>query len=429
MFEITNCEVRYIRDSISGFKFGNTIINSLLQAVIKITISDGNRFTDGYGQAGLCPPWNDKSPARSNISLSEKENEMKKIISFTIGKYKNSTFNTPLELYDNLISEITDFSFSVNPENPVPPLMIMNSVSAVDLALWETYARFKEKNVFEVIPEDFKNYFSGDHKQVIVLHTVGGTDSLDSIQEAINKEGICAFKIKLGGDPDWNKQRIKDIHSRFGNMDTESSIFNDGKISYTFDLNEQCRDSEDLFRLVDFLDKTGIAGRTILIEEPFFRDNYSARVDNPGIDMEADERLVSVEDVVRVFELGYKRIAIKPSARTFSESLKMVIKGLELGMKPGVMDLTNGVPFAFPAGVLTASKLPQYGSELPFLETNGRQYYDWAGLAGLRVTENERNIFYTSKGYVDSAKLMKNPGFGILPNEYMQKLFEERSSF
>ena len=166
---------------------------------------------------------------------------------------------------------------------------------------------------------------------VLLRHTVGGLDPLRTndvrsedvgddghpvaLEEDIRRFGLRAFKLKAGGDPEVDADRLFEIAKVVQESGVEAPI-------YTLDANESFENTGDIHDLLDRLESRE-EGRLILeglayLEQPMPRSStldpsteaeirsLSTRV--PLLIDEADD---SVDAFDRALELGYRGVSVK----------------------------------------------------------------------------------------------------------------------
>ena len=203
------------------------------------------------------------------------------------------------------------------------------------------------------------------------------------------------------------------------------SVTKNGNILYYLDANGRYDSKERLKELLDYMDEIGALSRVAIIEEPFDEEN-KIDVSDLNVRIAADESAHSCEDVIERINLGYKAIALKPIAKTMSESIKILSVAYENNIPCFCADLTvNPVMMEFNKNVAARiNKFP--GIKIGVMESNGHQnYVNWEDLKSYHpmykkavFTEAENGIFTIDEEFYNiSGGLFKD-------SWYYKKLFE-----
>ena len=121
-------------------------------------------------------------------------------------------------------------------------------------------------------------------------------------------------------------------------------------------------------------------GQIALVEEPF-PEEFEIDVGDLPVRVAADESAHTDADAARRIDLGYRAIALKPIAKTFSMSLKIAKLAHERGVPCFCADLTVNPVLVEWNKAVAARLAPFPGLGLGLLETNGHQNYrNWEAM-------------------------------------------------
>ncbi|MCK5811351.1 MAG: hypothetical protein KAG94_00495 [Clostridiales bacterium] len=251
----------------------------------------------------------------------------------------------------------------------VKKTFILNALVAIDMALWLLYAKEKGVTSFTKLTGLEKK-----HNKVASIPLITYTTTTDEIREMLNN-GQFFLKIKIGNNYEWDKQRIMEIYQLTKEIDCPYTT-TEKPILY-LDANGRYENYDKLASLINYLDIKGILPDVGLFEEPFSEEKQIDISLLPCI-FACDESAHSVKEVKERYEQGYKAIALKPVAKTLSESLEMLEFAISMGMKPFVADLTVN-PFLLELNRNIACRIDTLDSvSVGLLETNGdMNYTNW----------------------------------------------------
>ena len=200
---------------------------------------------------------------------------------------------------------------------------------------------------------------------------------IDELKAAV-EAGYFFMKIKIGQPGtqaemlEKDKARISAIHAAIGHARTPYTA--SGKLPYYFDANGRYESKDALLRLLDHARAIGAFDQIALIEEPFPEEMEIDISDIPAR-IAADESAHTDKDALKRIQMGYKAIALKPIAKTFSMSLKIAQLAHEHGVPCFCADLTVS-PLLVEWNKNVAARLAPFpGLGLGLVETNGHQNY------------------------------------------------------
>ena len=362
-----------------GFKGG--YISSLWIVTCKIR----TERAEGVGEGVQSVLWSDSDvfitfgPDRGNEIMYE---ITKQALSLLVGKEGE----TPIELIEKIEDDLFDYAKNISGKgNSLRETFVKNALVAVDNALWQAYAKqLKSEDFMEVIPNKYRAPLCVTHKKLCNIPLI--TYGLDSQQiKDLLDVGSVLLKIKIGNNAggklsqeemlSWDKERIWEVHEIAKNYTTKYT--KSQKILYYLDANGQYDSVSTVLRLCEYLREIDAFDRVVLLEEPFDESNKSSVKDIP-LRVASDESVHSEKDVDERISLGYSAIALKPIAKTLSETLKILKKAYEKNVVCFCADLTV-TPKMVEWNKNVASRimtLPEM--EIGILESNGEQnYVNW----------------------------------------------------
>ena len=173
----------------------------------------------------------------------------------------------------------------------------------------------------------------------------------------------------------WDKARLAQIHAIADRY--ESPYTKSGKILYYLDANGRYDSKEDLRDLLSYAEQIGAKDNIVLLEEPFDEENHVDVSDLP-VRICADESVHSVQDVERRIAMGYGAIALKPIAKTLSETLKILKVARKHNVPCFCADLTVNPLMVEWNKNIAARIQPLPEMKVGVLESNGEQnYVNW----------------------------------------------------
>ena len=335
--------------------------------------------------------WSDPSVFFSNSEAGGNA-LMLSLTQYALSLLKGKAFVSPISLLDEIFPLVFDYGKKITGKKDLKKTFVLNALVSIDNAAWVLYCQHNNLKTFdEMIPQGSRPALSYRHKKVAALPAISYKDEQKEIKELI-AQGFFFPKIKIGnlsassGDNKkgreavesmlaWDKARLSEIYALFKDQTTEHT--DNGKIPYYLDING-CYDSkETLERLLEHCDSIGMLSQILLIEEPW-PESMKIEVNDLPVRIAADESAHSLEEVKERIELGYKAIALKPVAKTMSETFKIVTYAHQKSIPCFCADLTVP-PLLVEWNKNIATRLhPLKGMQVGLLETNGHQnYIDW----------------------------------------------------
>ncbi len=309
---------------------------------------------------------------------------------------ENQRFDNPWSALDGILDECLAFGRSSTGVN-VRTTFALNALVGVDAALWQAYGREAGTEDFcSLLPDEFKQDLSKrqDKLAAIPLVTYGvGEEGI----RALLDDGACILKIKIGCDPDgdgdrekmlaWDMKRASQIHRIASNYITPYT--ESGKIAYYFDANGRYDSRDRLLRFVEHLVKIGADKQTVLLEEPFDEHEHIS-VDGIPLRIAADESAHNVADTLARLDMGYSAVALKPIAKTMSESICILHAATQRNIPCFCADLTVNPLMVEWNKNIAARIAPLPGMKIGVLESNGRQNYsNWQKMCMRHPCANE----------------------------------------
>ena len=437
------------------FRFGSTTLtaSAVLHVRMEVEIGNGGRV-EGWSADMIAPKWFEKSDEKSYAQCLD---ELLAVAQNAASIYRELG-SRPISIFDlwkqgyragkawSTANEINDLMGSNGPS-----LMERALIDAVGIYAGLTYHEMLTHNVLGIDLGSIHNELDSMAVQEVIgespleslhiRHTVGLVDPLrdediqeeaqiddglpQSLESYILEQGIRYFKVKIGGDPRTDFERLQDIYSLLDLYCRDYFV--------TIDGNEQYNDVDSLIGLIERAknDLPNFFSRIIYIEQPLDRAlalNTEASVDIRRaanmLPLLIDESDGDLDTFKTAIDLGYRGVS--------SKACKGLIKALgnvalaKYKSEPGISlfvsaeDLTN-----IPVVSLHQDLAHVAALGLPHLERNGHHY-----IRGLdHLSEKERKIcrlkhpeLYTenqdllSLNIVDGAidvRSLQLPGLGV----------------
>lgn len=384
MIKIKDTKVTYTREKLKApFGFKGGYVDELWTVVVK---AEGEtEFGVGLGVQSVL--WSDAAVFAANTP--EDGNQfMLEITKYAAELLKGVEFETPMDAIDGIFERVYEYGKKVTKNPDLRKTFALNALVAVDNALWQLYGRVnKTEDFLSLLSDDYKAPLMNKAEKLCNIPLVTYNMTVDDVLKLVN-DGFFFLKIKIGSNPDgsgsldkmleWDKQRLFEIHNAVKDIKTEYT--DSGYIPYYFDANGRYDSKERLKEFIDYAKEIGALDRIAIIEEPF-PEEYKVDVSDLEVRIAADESAHSYEDAIERIELGYKAIALKPIAKTMSESIKILKEAYKRNIPCFCADLTvNPVMVEFNKNV--AARIDKFpGIKIGILESNGMQNYtNWEKL-------------------------------------------------
>ena len=381
------------------FKYGIASLVALPHLFVRIEVEVDGRSSVGLSADGLPPKWFTKNP---ETPFDSDLDEMLTVIRHAVESLRDvSTAESAFDFWLSVYREQETWAASTG----YPPLLWGFGVSLVERAVIDAVCRASGKPFGSAVREGALGIRLGDiHpelegvdpasllvgqplRSIQVRHTVGLADPLtdadipaserltdglpQSLEDNIQVYGLTHLKIKLCGDADQDRARLKGIAALMSERECRFTL--DGNEQYTEllpfrELWDAIRSDEDL---TDFLE--GL----IFVEQPLHRDvaltNQAQRVLSEWNDcppMIIDESDDSLDSSRRALECGY--------VGTSHKNCKGIFKGIANACLMTKRQADTGI-----AHILSSEDLANVG---PVALTQ-----DLAVLATLGIMHSERN--------------------------------------
>lgn len=386
MFKIENCKIRTKRyPFIKPFHISGGVISDFLQLFCEIKIiNDGKKFL-GLGHSGISPVWSDK---RLDISFADKEKQSVALAEHIAATAVGQEFVNPMAVFEFIKKEAEKFAS----QNNLPKLSQYVAMSPIDMAVWNAFSNSENKNIYQCLPKEIKALkIFGNPRDIYLAHTIGIGENIKEELIFAKKRGIKWFKVKLKGNFENDKNTIINFFAIFTGLNPK--IILDGNEGYSI---------SDLKKLLSWLMIEKFHKNIIYIEQPISRFNKSSIKNIQGmIPFFADEMVCDINDLTRVHKMGYQGIALKPTAKTFSETIKMLPLIDKLGLKISIADLTNCAPKAYPFHCEFAARLK---NKIAGVEINSYKFVDVKMQTAI-LPRDQKHLFSISNGKIKTSKL------------------------
>lgn len=287
-------EVRFSKP----FRFGAVTVAEAPQAFVRVEIEvEGRGTAVGASAEMMMPKWFDKRP---QLSIADTVAELRRSLVIARDLYLSAErFETAFGLHAARI--VTQLSRCANDD--IPPLAAAFGMAEIDKAVLDALLRalgtgFAQGMVGNVAgidarltPDlnevDIARFLAGRRpiSRVAIRHTVGLDDELHGaagVATIATNSGTRYFKLKLGGKPDADAERLAAIGREIDAVASQT-----GQTWVTLDANEQYADIDGLRDLVGRLGRDAalapIARRLLYVEQPMPRD-ITAQTPLHGLD-------------------------------------------------------------------------------------------------------------------------------------------------
>lgn len=397
-----------------GFKGG--YLSELWQIVSRIESKNGHHAI-GLGTQSVL--WSD-SHVFSTLPESGGNALMYAITIRALQMIEGLSFDTPLEVIDEIFPELFAYAKKVTGNPSLRPTFVLNALVPVDTALWILYARENGITSFDdLIPEAYRSAFSHRHSQLAAIPLISYNVSPVALKQEADA-GYFFMKIKIGQSGTQSEMlkkdmdRLLEIHNVL--KDIPTAYTTSGKIPYYFDANGRYESKDTFMRFLDYADKIKAFDHIAIIEEPF-PENMEFSVKDIPVRLAADESAHTEKDAISRIKMGYKAMALKPIAKTLSMTMKIAKVASDRNIPCFCADLTVN-PAMVELNKNVAARLAPFPglNNIGLVESNGHQNY---------VNWDEMKKYYPSNGesWVD----VRN-GFYSLEKKYYEKsggFFEE----
>lgn len=336
-----------------------------------------------WGVGGLAVLWSDARVFAAHTEMGGNA-LMTAVVERGLQLALHCPFENPPQLLEQIYPQVHAYAKTITGIADLHPTFTLNSLVALDLAVWTLWARVEGRNSFdELLGDTWRSSLDNRQECLLVAPAVGYGMGLDEIKKML-QDGVALLKIKLGQGGDEaqmlasDQARLTAVHRLAAEYRT--TLTKKGKVLYYLDFNGRYPKVETLLRLLEGADASGALERIAVIEEPFV-EAESTRVDQLPLLVAADESVHGVEAVEQRYHQGYGAIAIKPAGKTLSVSLAMARRARQLGMVAFVAD-NACVPVLLEWNKNVAARLPAFpGVKGGIMESNGAENYGaWQAL-------------------------------------------------
>ena len=305
---------------------------------------------------------------------------------FALNLIRGSTFDDPVSLQEKILDPVFEYGKKITDNPNLRKTFALNSLVAVDNALWMIYAAENNITSFdELIPAEYRPALSHRHTALASIPLMAYTIPVSEIRQAAD-QGYFFMKVKIGQPGtqeemlEKDKARISEVHNAL--MDYRTPHTRDGRLPYYFDANGRYEKKETLLKLIDHTKKIGAFDQIAIIEEPFPEELETDVTDIP-VRLAADESAHTDRDAQIRIEMGYRAVALKAIAKTLSMTLKIASIANKNNVPCFCADLTVN-PILVDWNKNVAARLgPFPGLGTGLLETNGHQNYrNWKTMEG-----------------------------------------------
>ena len=368
---------------ISPMGFKGAYLSELWQAVASIRTADHT----GIGVGVQSVLWSD-SQVFTGTSQAGGNSYMFAMSDYALKLIKGTDFSDPFTMLDEIFPKVYEYGKVITNNSHLRKTFALNSLVCVDNAAWQLYSKEQQQSDFlQLVPEQWRAPLMGKQEKLCSIPLVTYGMCIADVKKLI-ADGFFFLKVKIGSDPGkdgdrekmlaWDKERLRQIHEAVKDMTTPYT--DSGHIPYYLDANGRYDSKERLAELLAYADKIGALERIAIVEEPF-PEEYLVDVSDLPVRIAADESAHSYEDAVQRIDLGYTAIALKPIAKTMSETLRILTEAHRRNIPCFCADLTVN-PWMVDFNKNIAARIaPLPGMKIGVLESNGAQNYaNWEAM-------------------------------------------------
>ena len=358
----------------SPFGFKGNYADGLWQTIVGLE-SGGERSLGIAVQSVL---WSDAS-VFAEYGQDRGNELMHRLTSYALEKLKGTDFDDPLKANEWLFNKCYDKVAEITGRKDIRKTFVLNALVPVDMAFWLLWAKSKGISKYDEMTAGFDRYLPLKHERIAAIPLITYGVSQDEIKTLLDG-GSFFLKVKIGKEPLWDKERVLEIWNLAKDYSTAYS--KSGKPVIYLDANGMYKDRGQLEGLLDFLESKDILRHVGVFEEPFDELNEADVAGLPCV-FAIDESAHSVEDSLIKFQQGYRAVALKPVAKTLSESLRILKAATDKGIKCFTADLTVA-PWQLEWNRNLAARISSLDCvDIGLLESNGNMNYtDWDRLKG-----------------------------------------------
>ncbi|MBN2851448.1 MAG: hypothetical protein JXQ23_01780 [Clostridia bacterium] len=408
---VETCKIGYVKEKlIKPFGFKGGYVSDVWQ--VAVTIGDSECQATGLSIQSVL--WSDAFVFQK-YGQEKGDQLMYDTTKYALGLLKTIEFDTPFEVTARLFELCYKHITEMTKEN-IRKTFVLNALVAVDMAIWLFYARKNNITSFSALTSLEK-----EHDKIASIPLITYTTTTEEIKNILTN-GEFFLKVKIGNENEWDKKRVKEIFELTKGYHSEYTSTK-RPVLY-LDANGRYESKGQLLSLIEYLDKERILSEIGVFEEPFSEDKQFDVSDIPCL-FACDESAHSVHEVKERFQQGYRSLALKPVAKTLSESLVMLSYANEMNMKTFIADLTvNPVLLELNRNVAARIKTLDCVS-VGLLETNGEMNYSqWNQMVGYHPL-GKKGFLTASEGVFDLKGYYMNDGGFFMESDYYNKLPSE----
>jgi hypothetical protein len=392
------------------FRFGVVTLEQAPQAFVRARIVVNGKEVEGAAAEMLVPKWFDKDPDLTNEQNFEQLRASLRLARDSyLASPENTAFGLAMDVYGPQIAMAAMQGINSLVACYGPALIDRAVLDAVCRAAGMSFYQCIQKNVAgitapgwqaDLMAFDMEEFLYGlkPAKEIAARHTVGLLDPIteserklddglpETLEDVITVYGHRWFKLKVGGDPKADIERLTAIATVLDRLPEYHA---------TLDGNEQYNDAGaalDLWKRIKAEPRLKrLAAAVAFIEQPVKRQNaFAGDVSELGEDRPViiDESDDSLEAFPRARRLGYTGVSSKTCKGLYKSILNFArcrLWNMEEGSSRYFMsgeDLTIQAGLAVQQDLALVSLLG-----LKHVERNGHHYVN--GMAGLPETEQD----------------------------------------
>jgi hypothetical protein len=315
------------------FRFGAVTVTGAPQLFLlaEIETDDGRRSLGATAEL-MVPKWFDKNPA---LTPEQTVAELRRALDIARELY----LAHPLDTAFGLHAACHDETLARCAREGIPGLAAAFGPAQIDKAALDALLRAEGRDVFSGLRENIagldarltldldeasiRDWLASrtSPDRVMVRHTVGMMDALDTLPAVYRETGCRYFKLKLSGDPAADRARLAAIANALQGIDYRA----------TLDANEQYATLEGLKTLCDALDDDdalqSLRTRLLYIEQPLPRDRtFDVPLGDLGnrFAFIVDEAEAGYDTFPKALQLGYRGISSKACKGVYKSLLNGV---------------------------------------------------------------------------------------------------------
>lgn len=395
----------------SPFGFKGSYADGLWQTIIGLE-------SDGFKSCGIAV----QSVLWSDASVFEEYGQdggnklMHELSAYAVKQLSNMDFNDPFEANDFLFDACYSKIKETTGRDDIRKTFVLNALVPIDMAFWLLWAQKNNHLGYDEMTSSYSRYLSSHHEKIAAIPLITYGVSHQEIKTLLDG-GSFFLKVKIGKEPQWDKKRVEEIWELAKNYSTEYT--KSGLPVLYLDANGRYEDKNQLAELLNHLEKKDILKHVGVFEEPFDEFEEIDVSDLPCV-FAIDESAHSVEDSIAKFQQGYKAVALKPVAKTLSESLKILKAATDRNIKCFTADLTVA-PWQLEWNRNLAARIPTLDCvNTGLLESNGNMNYtDWDRLKSYHPMGDGKWVD-SNNGLFELTDFYKaDGGLFEMPNHYL----------